>query len=197
MISLRNRLSLKDMEKTAKILFKGLYYLVLALLIFIGGLIALSAISMPNGLRLFTVRSGSMNPTISVGSVVVVRPHQNYQKGDIITYKRAEDTNIDNPAITTTHRIVEVIKKEQEIFYSTKGDANNAPDGKLTPDPAVIGKVVFQIPFIGYPVDFAKKPVGFVVMIVIPATIIIYDEIISIKREVVKILQRKNAKKNK
>ena len=49
------------------------------------------------------------------------------------------------------------------------------------------------IPFVGYAVDFAKKPLGFALIIIIPATLIIYDEIRKIYGELKKSAKKENA----
>lgn len=175
---------------------KFLYWLMVLILVVIGGIVALSALNLPNGVKLFAVKSGSMRPAIPVGSIVVVKPQEKYGLKDVVTYKREEDRKISNPEFTTTHRVVEIEKGDDKNFYITKGDANNAPDGKLIDKDLIIGKVFFYIPFLGYPVSFAKKPFGFAMLVVIPATIVIYSEIINIRNEVINIFRkRKKTKK--
>ena len=66
--------------------------------------------------------------------------------GDVIVYS--------NERGFTIHRIV----KLNENSLITKGDANNAPDQKEIPKKEIIGKVLVSVPFVGYAVDFAKKP---------------------------------------
>lgn len=173
-----------------------LYWLMILILVVVGGIVALSSLNLPNGIKLFAVKSGSMRPAIPVGSIVAVQPQERYRIKDVVTYKREEDRKISNPEFTTTHRIVEIKKKDNKNYYITKGDANNAPDGKLIDKDLIIGKVIFYIPFLGYPVSFAKKPFGFAMLVIIPASIIIYSEIINIKNEIIKIFQKRKKAKN-
>jgi signal peptidase len=70
--------------------------------------------------------------------------------------------------------------------YITKGDANNAPDQKVVLKKEILGKVLLDIPYLGYAVDFIKKPLGFALIILIPAGIIISDEIKKIFKEIKK-----------
>ena len=70
--------------------------------------------------------------------------------------------------------------------YITKGDANNAPDTREVFQKDIIGKVLFDIPYVGYAVDFAKKPIGFSLIIIVPAAVIIADEIKKIFYEIKK-----------
>jgi signal peptidase len=86
--------------------------------------------------------------------------------------------------VPTTHRIQEMRVVGGEPVYITKGDANNAPDVREVQKKDVIGKVLFDIPYAGFAVASAKKPLGFAIIIIVPALIIIFDEIRKIIKEV-------------
>ena len=132
-----------------------------------------------------TVLSGSMEPEIKTGSIIVVKPTGQYRIGDIITFNSAES---DIPSIT--HRIVEMKVIGGAPVYITKGDANNAPDTREIKEIDIVGKVLVDIPYIGFVVDFARKPLGFALIIGIPAIAIIGDEVYKIIKEVKKGKQR-------
>jgi len=168
------------------------YWLIIAVLILIAGLTAVSALNIPGNYKLLTVLSGSMEPAVKQGSIVVVKPADKYQKGDIITFENRED-----PRISTTHRILEVKEKEGRTIFITKGDANNAPDSEGVIKERVLGKVILTIPFLGYPVAFAKTQTGLILLVIVPAVIIIYSELLNIKNEMKKILTRTKKKKTK
>ncbi len=115
------------------------------------------------GFRVFTVLSGSMEPTYHVGSLIYVSDvdYKELQSGDIITFMADENT-------VATHRIVEVIPDEEDpqtLRYRTKGDANNAADGGLVHYRNVIGSPVFTIPALGFFADYIQKPPGMYVAI--------------------------------
>ena len=160
-------------------------------LLFIAGLSAMSVFKIPYSPRVFVVQSGSMTPTIKLGSLIFVFPSSQYQKGDIITAKLRPESNIKHPYSTVTHRIVDVEEKDDSIFYITKGDANTTPDFDKRPSDLVLGKVVYIVPFLGYPVGFAKTQTGFIFLIAIPAVIIVYSEFLNIKKEFLKIIKKK------
>lgn len=128
--------------------------------------------------RLYSVRSGSMRPSLSMGSLVAVRPAAEYARGDIVTY-RVEG----KAGETITHRIVEK-KTDGQTAYITKGDANEDADSEPVPEGSLVGKVVWSMPLIGYPVAAAQSKQGFIFLIVIPATIIIYSEAVAIIHEI-------------
>ena len=92
-----------------------------------------------------------------------------------------EATRIKAP---TTHRVYDIKVVEGEPYYITKGDANNAPDQREVSKREIIGKVLFSVPYLGYAVDFAQKPLGFALIIIVPAALIIFDEVKKIWQEV-------------
>lgn len=110
------------------------------------------------GLNVYTVLSGSMEPTYHVGSLIYVKDvdTDELKAGDVITYMLDEDTIV-------THRIVDVIPDETDpsiIRFQTKGDANDSVDGSLVHYKNVIGTPVFSIPKLGYLANYIQKPPG-------------------------------------
>ena len=160
----------------------GVYYTVLGAILFIALLLIVSTFPITGNVKLLSVLSGSMEPTIHTGSVIIIKPESTYKIGDVITFGKNTKTDI-----PTTHRISEMKIVSGESVYKTKGDANNAEDSTETPQKEVIGKVLFSIPWLGYIVDFVKKPMGLMLVIVIPAVIIVYDELRKIAKEVKKL----------
>jgi len=181
-------------SKLSKV-FNVLYWILLSVLLFIAGLAVLSAFGLPKIFRLFVVQSGSMEPVIKTGSLVVVRPENKYNKDDIITFKVHSDADIQNPNLLITHRIVDLKDDNSGLFFTTKGDANQSPDAESRPAGNVLGKVVFSVPYLGYPVGFAKTQTGFILLVVIPATIIVYSEMVTIKNETQKLLAERRKRK--
>jgi len=59
----------------------------------------------------------------------------------------------------------------------------------------VLGKVLFSIPFVGRAIAFTKTQTGFMLLIVIPAVLLIYNEILNIKKEIGKMLKKKQKNK--
>lgn len=166
-------------------IFKIIVNTILFGLIGIGILVVFSFIPIPGNYKIFTVQSGSMEPTIHTGSLIFVKPMADYAVGDIVT-KKTED-----PKVTITHRIISKEEIGGETVFETKGDANDASDGtKFTKD-GIVGKEFLKIPYLGYPVGYAKTSQGIIILIVIPAVIIIYDEMQKIKNEFAAIRARR------
>lgn len=152
-------------------IFKTIYYVFLGAIALIAVLLIVSVLPITGNYKILTVLSGSMEPGIKTGSVVVVKPSKDYKIGDVITFGEMSKTKT-----PTTHRIYEMKVEGGQPIYITKGDANNAPDQKEITAREIIGKVLFDVPYAGYAVDTAKKPFGFMLIIIIPAALIIFDE---------------------
>lgn len=182
------------MNRIKKINFKligGIFYwIVLIVLLFVAGLTAISALNIPGNYKLFTVLSGSMEPTIKTGSIVIIKPQDNYKKGDIITFQ-----DLNKPKTTITHRLQEIKKGETETVFITKGDANKAPDVNHITKKQILGKTLFSVPYIGFPVNFAKTKEGLILLIIVPAIIIIYSELMNIKNETIRLLKERKERK--
>ena len=110
------------------------------------------------GFQVYTVLSGSMEPTYHTGSLIYVKyvDYQEIKSGDVITFMLDEDT-------IATHRVVQVIPDEEDstvLRYQTKGDANDVIDASLVHYKNVIGCPVFTIPYMGYLANYIQNPPG-------------------------------------
>ena len=170
-------------------IFKICYYTLLAILISLALLFIGSMFPIPGNYKMMTVLSGSMEPAIHTGSVVIVKPMKSYEIGDVITFGKA--TKTETPI---THRIYDMRIQESNPIYVTKGDANNAHDQREIMANEVIGKVLFSVPYAGYAVEAAKKPIGFILIIIIPAVVIVGDELRKIWKEIIKLRNKKKDK---
>ena len=105
------------------------------------------------------VLSGSMEPELSEGDLIVVKKTNKYNENDIVVFQEGN--------LLVTHRIISI---DGETI-TTKGDANNTPDEPISVT-AVKGKVLFWIPFVGNIVRFLKTPVGTICIIAAAIAII-------------------------
>ncbi len=160
---------------------------VLVSFILISGAVGVAMLAFPIfGNQALIVRSGSMEPKIGVGSVVIVResPSKQYKIGEIISFKYDSSTII-------THRVTSVLDSPSGILYKTKGDANEEEDNWVVKQKDVIGKNYFTIPEFGKLLAFARSKYGFPLLIIFPAGLVILVEILNIIREVRKSRKRK------
>lgn len=127
----------------------------------------------------YIIISNSMVPSINVqDAVVTVRVDKNKIKvNDIITFISKE---IETKGTPITHRVIGIVNTDNGIKYRTKGDHNNTADFALIAPDEVIGKVYLRIPMIGYVQTFMTKPIGWVLIIVIPCLLIIGNDIIKL-----------------
>ena len=143
------------MNKTVKKIWNWLTTILVVLVVILAILLVGARLV---GLQVFTVLSGSMEPTYHVGSLIYVKKVDPFQlkSGDVITFMLDEDT-------VATHRVVEVVQDEEDasvIRFRTKGDANEAEDGSLVHYRNVIGTPVFTIPKLGYLANYIQHPPG-------------------------------------
>lgn len=106
-------------------------------------LIAILVSKLVFGVEMKAVLTGSMEPELPVGSLLIVRPtsYEDVAVGDDITFVRDERLTL------VTHRVTE--KDDEARKLTTQGIANNTADAPTSYE-NVLGKVVFHIPFIGY-----------------------------------------------
>lgn len=116
-----------------------------------------------------------MEPEISVGSVVFSQKSALYNIGDVVSF--------DKQGITISHRLVEVIYKNNQAYYRTKGDANNSEDLGEISEKQIIGKEIWQIPYLGYLIVFLKTIPGFLLLFGTPGILYILLEMKTIKEE--------------
>jgi len=162
-------------------ILKVIYSIFVAFIVVVAVLLIVSVLPITGNYKIMVVQSGSMAPAIKMGSIVAVKPADDYKIGDVITFGPYTRTKA-----PTSHRIYDIKVIDGQPVYITKGDANNAPDAREITKRDVLGKVLFSVPYVGFAVDFAKKPIGFALIIIVPAAIIIGDEIKKIYEEVKK-----------
>ena len=131
------------------------------------------------GWQVNAVISGSMEPELKVGSLVVACPVEpdEVRIGDIITFR---PVSVGEDLIT--HRVIGM-GYSSSLYFETKGDAADRPDPFTVPAQNLVGKICFHVPYWGYFTEFLKTPVGFVGAIVIPGLAVITIYIWSVWRE--------------
>lgn len=179
----------EKMLKTKKIL-QGLgnaFMILLVLLVVFIGFSTLQTRKNPHhipsimGYRSMTVLSGSMRPMLEPGDMIITKSPkvEDIQVGDVITY-RVGNKNL------VTHRVVDVLKEEEQIRFQTQGDANNAIDLGLVYPEDIVGSYLFRIPKGGYIANFIKSPKGFVLFVLLPIILLIMNELKIILLEIEK-----------
>lgn len=120
------------------------------------------------GCKSMAVVSGSMEPTIPVGSLIIIKEAEadTLEMGDVITYQLSGSTMV-------THRIVAIDEENQCV--TTKGDANEVEDGSPVAYSQIVGKEVFHVPYLGYLSIYIKTPLGIVGVCVVLMVLILLN----------------------
>lgn len=109
-----------------------------------------------NGYATLEVVSGSMEPTIKIGDMIVINTKgKDYKVDDIITFYDENDSFV-------THRIIEI--NDDKII--TQGDANDSKDSPIVKD-KIVGKYVKKINGLGFVLKTLKNPVALIMIMVV------------------------------
>ena len=157
---------------------KASWYSILTIVVLLMVVAVFTYVAPHIGWRVNAVLSGSMEPALKVGSLVVTRPvePEKVEVGDMITFN---PVSVGENMIT--HRVIG-IATNSPIHFATKGDANDKPDPFMVPEQNLIGKICLHIPYLGHFTEFLKTPFGFVFSIVVPGIIIFVMYVISVWR---------------
>lgn len=110
------------------------------------------------GYALLEVVSGSMEPTIMVGDLIIIDTNcKEYKDNDIITFRDINDAFV-------THRIISIDHDKNTMI--TQGDANDSKDEAMSTN-AIVGKYVVKIPAMGKVMGALKNPLVMVLILVI------------------------------
>jgi len=115
-------------------------------------LVAAYAALLVVGYKPVAVYSGSMKPTLGVGSLVfdrVVNARQ-VRVGDVITFN---DPYVKGRLVT--HRVAQILYMRHGLAYRTKGDANPDRDPWTIRLTGQVGRVSFHVPLAGYALFYA------------------------------------------
>ncbi len=111
-------------------------------------ILALIAASQLVGIHSFVVLTGSMEPKIYPGDVIIVGKMNRYKQGDIIAFS------------TRGTIIVHRIYGFEGNHVITKGDANKYVDPWKIEQSKILGKALLIIPYLGYPLILLSGLLG-------------------------------------
>jgi len=148
------------MIKTRKVMSR-LSLIVLGLV-----LAGLAFIYFSPGYNLYLVRSESMKPAINMGDLIITGPlngsiNGEVRPGTVVTYEYKKEL--------ITHRVQSI----EGTALVTQGDAVEDPDPWSVAMSSVKGIYLFKIPYVGYVTSFVQTKLGWFLMIIIPATLLI------------------------
>jgi len=145
------------------------------------------------GWETHSVMSGSMEPALKVGGIIVTGPEKldNIQVGDIITFDTGGELKV-------THRVVNIVEIDGKPHFQTKGDANEEPDPRLVSSTGdVMRKVVLHVPYLGFAAHFMQGRWAFLALVGIPALILIVMFSRDIRKGILEEKEKRKAKANR
>jgi signal peptidase len=131
------------------------------------------------GMRSFAVLSGSMEPVLSTGDIVVEKPVRatDVRVGDVVTYN-----DPDERGRRITHRVRSVHLSGSHARFVTKGDANDSVERWQMDSGGTVGRVVYRVPLVGYGIARLNGPAAKLVLVIVPALVLALLELIRIWR---------------
>ncbi len=180
--------NIKKIHKILKIIIYPIIIAILLVILYLGYMRYVKHEKDVNifGFRQYVVATGSMEPQYNIGDLIITReiPEEEIKIGDIINYISENKTD------TITHRVVDIIEKDGQTYYKTKGDNNNSEDSELVQYSQIKGKLLFKVSKLGTLLTEMFTGTGIAILIII--IIISYTKD---KDKEEKILARENARK--
>lgn len=135
------------------------------------------------GFSVLQVTSGSMEPEIPVGGIVIVRKVKpdSLKVGDVISFY---SNDVDISGKVNTHRIIEIKQSESgEKIFRTKGDANEYADTAAVFEIDLVGKMIMNLGSVGGSVfDVLRNPTIILIFIVLPLIFITLGEAVNLAK---------------
>jgi signal peptidase len=131
------------------------------------------------GWTLANVRTGSMEPGIPPGSMVVLDPVDpaDVEQGSVIAFR---DSRVGGEV--TTHRVLEVLHQAGGLFFRTQGDANPGPDGEPVPARAVVGEVRWRVRGLGALVEAIGRRSAQLALVGVPLGLLVGSELWGVRQ---------------
>lgn len=142
---------------------------------------------MPFGVGVGVVKSGSMEPELSVDDVIFVQEKATYEVGDVVVFQQKN--------VLVVHKIIAI----DADMVTTQGTANNTPDEPMNVS-AIKGVVTFHIEGLGGVVSWLKSPFGTICILAVAGLLLMWsystekkekddrdEQIDEIKREIEKL----------
>lgn len=139
--------------------------------------VALVGVARVTPYEALVVRSGSMEPTIPIGSIVIVdRAARSPTIGTIASFREPDGSVV-------THRIVGI----EVGRYVTRGEANLSVDAERRPPATVYGTVVASVPLAGYAVHTLQQPAAFLLLLIGSGGLLVLGALRTIRSEVIRL----------
>jgi signal peptidase len=148
---------------------RALDAVVVAALVLIAAALLASVLPRLLGFGTLAVMSGSMGREAPTGSLVLGREkaRDEVARGDVIVARRRSAAGLEQAPVL--HRVVSLRREDGRVVVRMKGDANATVDPAPYELPPTVLAKEYAIPLLGYLVGFIKAPIGFLLVIALPA----------------------------
>ena len=122
------------------------------------------------------VLTDSMYPEIESGDLIICNTAEakDIKVNDIISFFDPAG----NGTSIVTHRVIEIVEENGEIFFRTRGDNNNTEDKKLVPAENLVGVYKTRIAGAGHIAMFMQSTAGLIICVVLPIILLVGYDII-------------------
>lgn len=171
----------RKQEKNIKRILTVIAYIILIPILIYNFSLIIQSIINPNqtpsffGIKSYVIISGSMEPELNIGDIVIVKESKELQEGDIISFREGQSI--------VTHRISKILVENGEKLYKTKGDNNNTEDSRLISDSLIEGKVIRNIHNIGKIAILLRGKTAIIIIILLLYIYIAYSGEIRKRKE--------------
>jgi signal peptidase I len=120
------------------------------------------------GVRPVVITSGSMEPEVSTGALVITRTVSaaDLEVGDVVTVPTSTGSRV-------THRIVDIDEAGSGVILTLRGDANPVPDEEVYPVSSA-DRMVVDVPLVGYVLSAMRSPAGLLVAGALTAALLLF-----------------------
>lgn len=148
-----------------------LAYISALFLIVVGPSVTLTEFSV-GGYMTAPVISNAMEPEIEKGDLAIVKVNEVYEVGDIVIIRGEEKKTWD------TLRIKSKRETKDGVICNLEGDKAEEIYKREILKREIIGKFAYAVPFVGYITNYAVDPFGFLIIIWVPASIVMWVGVI-------------------
>ena len=120
------------------------------------------------------VLTDSMHPEIESGDLIICKTAEaeDIKVNDVISFFDPAG----NGTSIVTHRVIEIVEEDGEIYFRTRGDNNNTEDKELVPAENLVGVYKMRVAGAGHIAMFMQSTAGLIVCVVLPIILLVgYD----------------------
>lgn len=125
-----------------------------------------------SGATPYTILTGSMQPSIPPGTLVVMKPVpvEEIGLGTVVTYQLKSG----EPTVVTRRVVSTGMNGKGERVFRTQGDANNAADAKPVRPVQIKGALWYKVPYLGYVNKYITGKERHITMIIVVSGLLLY-----------------------